>query len=465
MRNGNGFHRQASYREPADLPIEVAMVDPLDGEFCYGDDPNDDQLRRGREQKGPDRTGRPGKPAKAAGRHKTADVRLDIELEATRLLTSDPRYKVISKKVHRQAIAYLAAGLNLGLPYLTVSDLMFGDVEPITPNDIIGYGFPEVVGYMDGTAATAPPLSPKQKTDELDELLREWTKAKGRLEQLKPEFDELTKTEAKLRADAGAVWQDLTDKTREVDSVLYAYSTTNRANPSYKKAIDKIKILVDPSLHALIDAAIDEFTSFSRLDTIKMKGKTSAIKIANDLAARRLIGTLKKIVGLLDQILSEAQASGATEQFQRAARRRAPVEIDWTRGLVRRADLAPATAPGFKDGDNVQDPSGRGGRATLMPDGGLKVDYQDGGSATYDAAAVQGGGVKRAARDPDTLPLDQCLWCGGKVTVLEPFVRGEWQAACEECYDGAPDAGVSRRVGHGSTKAEAVEDYRESQIE
>lgn len=354
--------KHAGYREPADLPIEVALTDPLDGCFLYGDDNVDyDPLRIHRDLVGPDRSGAPAKSDKKkkdAAIYKRADQKLDLQTASQQILQQDPRYQGIRTKKHRNAIALLAAGLQLGLPYLKVSDLLFGDFEPLLPDEVEAYGFPDVAAYMTGQATTAtPPLAPQQREQQLDQGLKQWGPIKSKIEQISAVLGPLMKEETQLRGQIAGIWQDVETKTRMVDDVLYKFNTFPRDNVSYKGAIDKLRELLDVSLHPLVDACIAEFTTPSRVDTITMKGKvppkvtiSRRSKLADDLANRRIVNRLKQIDKVLSEILSVAQASGLTEGLQRAASRLrrqdrdlfAFAEVDWMDGVEQHADKVEA---------------------------------------------------------------------------------------------------------------------------
>lgn len=60
-----------------------------------------------------------------------------------------------------------------------------------------------------------------------------------------------------------------------------------------------------------------------------------------------------------------------------------------------------------------------------------------------------------------------CPNCGESAPTVSPICPPipttiRYQAACDECYDGAPDSGAAMRaLGHGATEAEAIADWRE----
>lgn len=60
--------------------------------------------------------------------------------------------------------------------------------------------------------------------------------------------------------------------------------------------------------------------------------------------------------------------------------------------------------------------------------------------------------------------VTQCP-CGAELRIIH-FGTRTWTCTCPECYDGTPDSdAVSRVLGHGDTREEAIQDWHERRAE
>lgn len=460
--------KTAGYREPADLPIDVALIDRQDGEWLYGDDPEEDPLRAFHGRPSTRRDGLSDdsdKKSKKKAIRKTAKDEETIQLlqSVSRDLTkTDPRVrKAHGDAPFKEFLARTLAAQMLNVPYADMLDAMYGGHEPYNSFQVYALGdeYKGLAEFMDRPVSAAGNLDPsrwgkalgnprdtminmpaqskdpavnpamdanqlpdawkptdlmnKPAGDPVDQALKSWSTAQAKFKELKPLFEEAQSQEQELRKQVGGLMQDLEDKTREIDGMVFEYKRhADRPNPKYAQAWAEMLKLVDASLHPKLDQILQQFTSHSRNEVIKTspakKGGSfwSRPQRLVSVAASELAGKasflLRSVNRTLDQILNTLRSAGMGQQELRRAAMRAREDVDWTDGLVRCAEMYDAMgqggATGFKDGDQVTDSAGNAGTSRVMPDGSLEVTYSAGGKATFDAGAVEKGVVKRSTR-------------------------------------------------------------------
>lgn len=280
--NTAGVTKTAGYREPADLPIDVAMIDPIDGELFFGDDKPDDELRTHLNRPSTRRDGlsdiiptyskdNPGKDnnkKKKANQWKQADMsKSQLDSEASNLMKTDPRFKDVGSEVFKRFLARMQVGFSAGLPAGNVMS-MFYRGAPFSSLQVFAQpGFNHLETYVEN-AETHPGAAPSAPSNVLQfPGAGEWGAEKTNPGKPAPDLSQADPS-AQLADLLGQGKQPAAPAGDPVNAAIKAWGEAKANFEAIKSQFDSAKGTMDLALKA-VGAVAD--------DLGKAEGKTADI--------------------------------------------------------------------------------------------------------------------------------------------------------------------------------------------